>query len=209
MDNNLGRMIAGAAIVVGCTACFPTYQSARAEPGLNFHVEGMVLSGHHVSHDVHGPDYMATVTGAYGFGRRFEIGVPLGVYLTGFGSTYPVLMPYAKLALGDPEKDREHLALFAQASGALGAVFSSDRGSWEPNAMVSRLSSAGGQHGDFAFNSRYAQDNQSLWVAATGVTLRTPERPAIEVGFLRNRYTDGNAPHIINDVFVRLKIGMP
>lgn len=201
-----GQSVAVAAsLVTACGACFPTYQSPRVEPRFHVDADAMAISGHRVSYRVNGPDYMVTITPAYGFGRRLELGVPLGAYFGGSGQTYPVLLPYAKLALGNLDQP-DHLAIVAQASGSVGVMVGHDRGTWEPQAMLWHVASAGGQHGDFAFSSRYAQDNQSMMAAALGATFKRPERPAIEVGVLRNSYTT-SGDHVLYDVFVRAKIG--
>jgi hypothetical protein len=193
------------AALVLCAGCLPTFQSPRIDPGWHWRAEAMGLSGKRVDSYTGGKDFMVTIDPAYGFGHRFELGIPFGVYGNQGSTAYPAIMPYAKLALDDPTQPTR-IALVAQFPGSIGAVVAHDLGRWEPHASVCLISSAGGQDSDLAFYSRYGQDDQSLVAATIGTTLNTPERPAIEIGLLRNSYSY-RGPQLHYDLFLRLKIG--
>ena len=193
------------AALVLCAGCFPTFQSPRIDPGWHFRAEAMGLTGKRVDYQISGPDYMVTLDPAYGFGRRFELGVPFGVYSSAGGYTYPIIQPYAKLALDDPSQPT-HIALVAQGVGNFSAIVGHDLGRWEPHASLSYIPSMGGQHSDFAIYTRYGEDDQTLVAATIGTTFNTPERPAIEIGLLRNSYSY-RGPQLHYDLFLRIKIG--
>lgn len=201
----LRTFIFGAAVLCVCGACLPTFQSPRVTPGFRVDADAMVLSGGRIDSYSAGFDYMISINPAYGFGRRFELGAPIGAYWYGGVGAVPILMPYAKLALGDPESNTP-IAVIGQFPGSVAALVGHDLGSWEPQAMASFISPAGKQHGDFTIHSRCAQDNQSLVVASIGAAFKTPDRPAFEVGVLRNSYTLSGR-HVNYDAFIRMKIG--
>lgn len=189
---------AASALAVVLTACFPTIQPARIDPGFRLDVGMTALADQSRNGVAQGADVLLYGGPAYGFGRRVEIGVPVGTYLEEVTATdrYArnfVVWPYVKLALLGPES-RQHLALIAQsaliAPANVGVRYGYDLGRWEPYGGVSVVFS-GGPAGDDQFVTRYQEKSQSLIVALAGATWNAPGRPGIELGVLRNRYDEG------------------
>jgi hypothetical protein len=182
-----------AALLCACGACFPTFQSARVEPGFRVDAGVIALADQPRNGASQRPDYIATITPAYGFGRRFELGLPIGAYAADGLQTRSKLLlvlPYAKVALLDPAW-RDHLSLTGQAAFFLPANVSldygRDLGAWEPQVGVSYILSAG-PAGDDPIVTRYQQQAQSLVAWTVGATFNSPRRPALEVGVLSNSY---------------------
>jgi hypothetical protein len=123
MTASLGRTALAFALLLACGACFPTFQSARVEPGFRVDAAVTALADQRRDNKPQGPDDIVALIPAYGFGRRFELGLPIAVYAddgfrTGppnYGKIVWLLMPYAKLALlGADSKD--HLSVSAQTA---------------------------------------------------------------------------------------------
>jgi len=189
------------------TACFPTMQTARIDPGLHLDV-GVTYLGDQVRNDEpQGVDLMAYVAPSLGIGDRFEIGLPIGVYLEegleslesdaleqfGQSPRMLVLWPYLKTALL-PRDSRDHLAVIVQGAwfvpANVGVRYGRDLGSWEPYAGVSLIFS-GGPAGDDPAVTRYQEAGQTIVTASVGATWETIGRPAVEVGLMRNHYREG------------------
>jgi hypothetical protein len=181
-------------------ACFPTYQSARIDPGFRIDASAVVLGDHGRDASNAGTDVIGMVTPAYGFGGLVEIGLPIGVYAeNGLFNSGPLngdrnsllLMPYLKLALLDP-KSLHDLSMSAQASLLLpanvGVRYGRDLGSWEPQIGVTYIFS-GGLAGDDPTITRYQEDEQTMWAFSAGATLNGSRRLAFELGLLRNKYS--------------------
>jgi hypothetical protein len=188
-------------------ACFPTMQTARIDPG--FHLDGsvVVLGDQERNGEPQGTDIVAAIGPSYGFGDRFEVGVPVGLYLEegleSLGSDWEsefgtsprqfVLWPYLKTALL-PRGSRDHLALHVQGAwlvpANVGLRYGHDLGSWEPHAGITVIFS-GGAAGDDPFVTRYQEEGQFLLALSAGASFDAPGRPAVEVGLLRNHYNEG------------------
>jgi hypothetical protein len=222
------RFVASVAWIL-TAGCFPTFQSARIEPGFRIDASMVVLGDQQRSGEAQGIDGMLTVAPVYGFGERLELGLPVGIYweegigrrgyATGTQSQNLVVLPYAKLALHEPTA-RDHLALIVQASGFLpgniGVRYGRDLGKWEPQVGLTWIIS-GGPAGDDPVITRYQELDQSLFAASIGATWRGHGRPSIEVGVLRNSYREGavygdfgqeTVPRTLYDLFVGIRAGL-
>ncbi len=214
-----------ATVVAGC---FPTFQAARIDPGL--HLDAGVAAIHDQVRDSQsqGPDYIGYLSPSFGFGDRLEIGVPVGAYLQngfesqsshGIRNSNPVVMPYIKAAL--LPTGRDHLALTIQNTALalpanIGLQYGTDLGSWEPQVGATVIFS-GGPAGDDPLVTRYQESGQFLLALSVGATWKGPERPALEIGVLRNHYRDGavygdfgqpTTPRTQYDLFVQFRIGI-
>lgn len=155
MPRTIGSVIGmSMAVVVACGACFPTLQTARIDPGFHLDASMTLIADQPVTNGPveypQGPDVIAVLVPAYGFGHRFELGLPIGFYgengLKSDSRTneerLPILLPYAKLALLSPES-RHSLAVIGQAAllvpANLGLRYAYDYGSWEPQVGISRI----------------------------------------------------------------------
>ncbi len=184
---------------LACAACFPSFQTARIDPGFRLSASAVVL-GDQPRHDTHqGTDIIGMISPSFAFGRRFEIGVPVGVYAeNGLFNSGPlngdknafIIMPYLKLALLESDSPN-HLAVIAQSSAVLpanvGIRFGHNLGAWEPHVGLSWIFS-GGEPGDDPTITRYQERNQLLLAWSVGATLNRARNTAIEIGVLRNRY---------------------
>lgn len=211
------------------SGCFPTFQTARVEPGFRLDAGLVVLADQQRNGEPQGTDGLLTVAPVYGFGERLELGLPVGVYWeegigrsgygTGTQSRNFVILPYAKFALLEP-RARDHLALIFQGAGILpgnlGLRYGRDLGSWEPQIGLTWIIS-GGPAGDDPVITRYQESNQSLVVASLGATWRGPGRPSVEVGVLRNSYREGavfgdfgqeTTPRTLYDLFMGIRVGL-
>lgn len=211
--------VLAATLLCACGGCFPTFQSARVQPG--FHVDASAIlladqrrnSGGAPVEVAQGPTIIGVITPAYGIGRRFELGLPIGVY-TGSGDDNSILvMPYAKLALLDADS-KNHLSVSTQFGFVLpsniGVHYGRDLGAWEPQVGVSFMRS-GGPANDDPVITRYQQANQSLAVGSFAATFNRPRRPAIEIGVLRNSYDTPSTPPVrrtLYDMFVGFRLGV-
>ena len=179
--------------------CFPTYQSARVDPGFKLDVETTYLGDHQQRYaGSHGADYIIAVTPSYGFNSRLELGAPTGAYAgekfssapANSGSAQPFIMPYAKLALWRAES-KNHLAAIFQtvffAPSNLGLRYGRDLNAWEPEVGVTRIFSSG-SGGDPKLDSRFQQTSQSLILGSIGATIKRGPQPAFEIGVLKNKY---------------------
>ena len=207
-------------LVLLLTACFPTMQTARIDPGLHLDA-GVTRLGDQVRNgEPQGDDYLAYLAPSIGIGDRVEVGLPVGFYhQDGLDDRYALLMPYLKLALLPPAS-RDHLAVVAQGwlvlPANLGVVYGRDLGSWEPQMRVSWIFS-GGPAGDDPFVTRYQEAGQSMVALAVGASWPTAGRPMVEVGLLRNRYREGarfgdfgqpTTPRTLYDLFVGVRVGV-
>jgi hypothetical protein len=182
-------------------------QTARIDPGLHLDV-GVTYLGDQLRNDEQqGADLMAYLTPSLGVGDRFEIGLPIGVYLEeGFESLASdalerfgesprtlVLWPYLKTALLSRDSP-SHLAVIVQGAwlfpANIGVRYGRDLGSWEPYAGVSLVFS-GGPAGDDPAVTRYQEAGQTIVTASVGATWETIGRPAVEIGVMRNHYREG------------------
>ncbi len=170
-----------------------------------------------------GPDVIAVLVPAYGFGHRFELGLPIGLYCENWRKVVaakneerlPILLPYAKLALFAPQS-RHSLAVVAQAAlvvpANIGLRYAYNRAGWEPQVGVSKIFSAQARDGSVV--ARYQRADQSLYAASMGAMWKGPRRPAIEVGFLQNSYAickdcgGGSARKTVYDLYVGARIGV-
>lgn len=175
-------------------ACFPTFQSARVEPGLHADVGVAVIADQDRGTVEDGTDLLAYVAPAWGLSSRVELGMAIGVYSRdlGGGEAGLLLMPYAKLGVL-PATGRDHLAVSLQTNALvfpanLGLHYGRDLGSWEPQLSVTRIFSAG-PAGDDPLVTRYQQQDQTLWAIGLGATWRGRWRPGFQVGLLYNAYT--------------------
>jgi hypothetical protein len=215
------------ALLAATTACFPTFQTARIEPGL--HLDAGVTYIHDQARDgrAQRSDVIAYVDPKYGFGN-VEFGLPVGLYLEegisgsgpGFGTGDKALLisPWIKVGVLPPTS-RDHLAVIGQAAwlapGNVGLRYGRDLGDWEPHVGVSYIFSAG-PAGDDPVVTRYQEGGQTLWAFVAGATWNGPGRPGLQVGVLRNRYRDGTvygdfgqpAPlRTLYDLFVGVRVG--
>ncbi|MEO8480176.1 MAG: hypothetical protein ABI542_11155 [Gemmatimonadota bacterium] len=188
------RSCALSALLLMSSACFPTFQSARVEPGLHADVGVAVIADQERGTAEDGTDLLAYVSPAWGVSSQVELGLAAGVYSRDLaaGDTRLVLMPYVKVGLL-PATGRDHLAVSFQTNALvfpanLGVHYGHDLGSWEPQISVTRIFSAG-QAGDDPIVTRYQQDRQSLWALGLGATWRGRWRPGVQVGLLYNSYT--------------------
>ena len=97
-------------VVVACGACFPTLQTARIDPGFHLDASMTVVADQPVTNGPvefpQGPDVIAVLIPAFGFGHRFELGLPIGFYGENGLKSDPrtneerllILLPYATLA---------------------------------------------------------------------------------------------------------------
>ena len=184
-------------------ACFPTFQSARVEPGLRVDAGATIIADQPRNSVEQGDDYFVHAGPAYGFGSLVEIGVPLGVYFEdglskdgreiGAGSRQFIPMPYIKVGMLGPA-GRDHLAFIMQAAyfvpANVGLRFGRDMGRWTPQVGISWIFS-GGPAGDDPVVPRYQEAGQSMIALSAGGAIRTGGRPAFEIGVLRNRYREG------------------
>lgn len=222
------RFAAGVAVLCA-SACFPTFQAARVEPGFRLDAGLVVLTDQERNGTPQGTDGLLTLAPVYGFGERLEVGLPVGVYWEeglgqgGYGSGTQsqnlVVLPYAKLALLDAGSPH-HLSLSLQAAGILpgniGLRYGRDMGKWEPQVGLTWIFS-GGPAGDDPIITRYQEKDQSLLSASVGATWDGRGRPSIEVGVLRNRYREGavygdfgqeTVVRTLYDLFLGLRIGL-
>lgn len=192
-------MLAG--IFVSTGACFPTFQNARIDPGFRLDASAVVLADQNRNGASQGTDVIGMLTPAYAFGRRVEIGVPVGVYAEeGLFNSGPLngdrnailVMPYLKVGLLGAESPH-HLALIGQTALMLpanvGVRYGRDFGSWEPHVGFNVIFS-GGTAGDDPTVTRYQERNQSMVAFSAGATLTRWRHTAFEIGVLRNRYDE-------------------
>jgi hypothetical protein len=115
-------LVVAVALLTICAGCFPTFQSARVDPGFKLDVATTYLGDRQQRFaGSHGPDYIVALTPSYGFNNRLELGAPTGAYVgekfssapANSGSAQPFVMPYAKLALGRVGS-KNHLAAIFQ-----------------------------------------------------------------------------------------------
>ena len=74
---------------------------------------------------------------------------------------------------------------------------------------------SGGPAGDSPVVTRYQQEDQALLLGSFGATLFVPGRPVVELGVLRNSYSErdysGGTPatvhHTFYDLFVGVRVG--
>ena len=206
-------------LACGTAACFPTFQSARIDPGPRVDV-GVTYLGDQRRNDARQrPDYIYYLSPAFG-GRAIEVGIPIGFfYENGLADQHLVLMPYLKVAMLSPGS-RSHLALVMQTSliapANFGLYFGRDMGKWEPQAGLSVILS-GGPAGDDPFITRYQEAGQSLLAFSLGATWNTRGRPGFDIGVLRNHYREGavygdfgqpTTPRTLYDLFVRARVGV-
>lgn len=176
------------------SACFPTFQSARIEPGLHADIGVAVIADQDRGTAEDGTDVMAYVAPAWGISSHVELGIGIGVYSRDLASGEAGLLatPYAKVGLL-PATAKDQVAISFQSAavvfpGNLGVHYSRDLGGWTPQFSLTRIFS-GGPAGDDPFVTRYQQANQSLWVLGLGATWRGRSRPGVQVGLLYNSYT--------------------
>jgi hypothetical protein len=190
-----------ACMLFSVTGCFPTFQAARIDPGFRLEASAVVLGDQARRQTPQGTDIIGMLTPAYGFGRRVEIGVPVGVYAEeGLFNSGPLngdknsilVMPYLKVAFlesGSPH----HLALIAQSALALpanvGVRYGRDLGSWEPHVGANYIFS-GGTAGDDPTITRYQERNQTMVAISAGATFKRWNNTAVEIGVLRNSYEE-------------------
>jgi hypothetical protein len=190
-------IIPGTAIF--CLACFPTFQTARIDPGFRLEASAVVIGDQNRHGRAQGTDIIGMLTPSYAFGRRFELGVPVGVYAEeGLFNSGPLngdknsilLMPYLKLGLLG-SGSRHHLALIGQTSlmlpANIGIRYGKDLGSWEPHVGANWIFS-GGVAGDDPTITRYQEHGQSMVAVSAGATFKRWRNTAFEIGLLRNRY---------------------
>lgn len=203
MINHPPRRAVAAFLLAITGACFPTFQSARIEPGLRVDAGATMLADQVRNGVAQGDDYFLYAGPVYGFGRVVELGVPIGVYfedgLTNDGpeigaeSRQLIPMPYIKVGMLDPG-GRDHLAFIMQAAyfipANVGLRYGRDLGRWTPQVGISWIFSAG-PAGDDPFVPRYQEAGQSMVAISMGGTFHTTGRPSFEVGVLRNRYREG------------------
>jgi hypothetical protein len=208
------------------SACFPTFHTARVDPGFRLDAGFTALADQRRNDARQGPDHIVYVAPVYGFGRRVELGVPVGWYfeegLGARGEPYDydrqfMVWPYVKLALNEPAS-RNHVALIGQSAligpANIGLRYGRDLGGWEPHAGVSFIFS-GGPAGDDPVVTRYQELRQSMIAASIGATWNVRGRPAVEVGVLRNHYAEGavfgdfgqpTVPRTLYDFFVSFRL---
>ena len=191
--------VAATIAALACAACFPTFQTARIDPGFRLEASAIVL-GDQPRHGTHqGTDIIGMLAPSYAFGHRVEVGVPFGVYAeNGLFNSGPLngdknsllIMPYLKLALLDSGSPN-HLAVIGQSALALpanvGIRFGRNLGAWEPHFGMNWIFS-GGEPGDDPTITRYQERNQLMLAWSLGATLNRARNTAIEIGVLRNRY---------------------
>jgi hypothetical protein len=215
------------AVLLGaCAACFPTFQSARVEPGFRVDAGVTYIADQTRDNSHQEADIMATITPAYGFGRRVEVGLPISVYwehglrpADHSDSRGIVPAPYAKIALLNRDSVN-HLSLTLQSAfilpGSVALRYSRDLGAWEPQIGLAKIFS-GGPAGDDPVVTRYQQARQSLIAGSIGATFDGPRRPAIEIGILRNTFADcegfchepqSTVRHSYHDVFIGMRLGV-
>src|SRR4051812_13560153 len=117
----LDRLLSFIALAA-CGGCFPTFQSPRVEPGWQTSVAATAIGNR--SQDINSLAYLVALTPSYGFGHRFEVGIPLG-YTTSppdrnnaDGTHRFMFAPYGKLALNGADS-KDHLALILQTAALL------------------------------------------------------------------------------------------
>lgn len=198
MPKRFQLIVAGS--VLACTACFPTFQTARIDPGFRLEASAIVLGDQTRHTTPQGTDIIAMLSLAYAFGRHVEIGVPVGLYAEeGFNSgplrgdkNSVLIMPYVKFGVL-PSASQHHLALILQASLLLpanvGIRYGHDFGSWEPHIGANFIFS-GGQSYDDPTITRYQERNQTMVAFSAGATLNRWRNTAFEIGVLRNQYED-------------------
>lgn len=215
-----GQAIVLAAALMACGGCFPTFQSPRVEPGWQTTAAVTVIGNR--SQGINTPNYMVTLAPSYGFGRRFELGVPVGVTASppdergNDGQRWLMVAPYAKLALNRADS-KEHVAVILQTAAivptSLGIRYGHDAGKWEPEFGFSYIVT---ESGDDHFSSdRRMFQSYSLWMASFGAEYFTSAaRPAWEVGLLlgnhdrstsRPPYSFGRVSDV--DLFVGFRVG--
>ena len=215
MRTTIQHWIPALCALLPSAACFPTFQTARIDPGFRLEASAIVL-GDQRRHDTpQGTDIITMLTPAYAFGHRAEIGVPFGVYaeeglfnsgpLNGDKNSF-LVMPYLKLGLLDSDSPH-HLALIAQSALALpaniGLRYGRDLGSWEPHVGITYVFS-GGTAGDDPTITRYQERNQTMVAFAAGATLKRWRNTAFEIGVLRNSYEDGVGFDGSNTIYERV-----
>jgi hypothetical protein len=188
--------------IAAAAGCFPTFQTARIDPGFRLEASAIVL-GDQTRHRVsQGTDIIAMLSPSYAFGRHIEIGVPAGVYaeeglnsgeLNGDKNSI-LIMPYLKLGLLS-SASRHHLAVILQSALILpanvGIRYGRDLGSWEPHIGANFIFS-GGEAGDDPTVTRYQERNQTMVAFSAGATINRWRNTAFEIGVLRNQYEDGS-----------------
>jgi hypothetical protein len=199
----LGAVLAG---------CFPTFQNARVEPGFRLDANVTLLDDQARNGTPQGKDILPFLIPAYGFGRRVELGLPVGLYAEEGLHSGPInedrnallVMPYVKFGLLD-EASPHHLALIGQTAffvpANIGVRYGRDLGDWEPHIGFNWIMS-GGEAGDDPTVTRYQERNQTLFSLSVGATLDRPRNAAIEVGILRNRYDEFIASDPLGGRFV-------
>jgi hypothetical protein len=213
------------ALAGALSGCFPTLHNARVEPGLRLDAGFTYLADQPRGGEPQRHDGLATVTPAYGFGDRVEIGLPLGVYwedgigrssyATGTQSAQVVLLPYAKVALL-PRRSRDHLAAVVQAAGifpgSVGLRYGRAQGGWEPHVGLTYIFSAG-PAGDSPVVTRYQEPDQFLMAGSVGATVFGRVNAAVEAGVLLNSYRSNRGfdmpPERVThyDLFVGMRLG--
>jgi hypothetical protein len=186
--------------IASAAGCFPTFQTARIDPGFRLEASAIVL-GDQPRHGVaQGNDIIAMLAPSYAFNRHVEIGVPVGLYaeeglnsgeLNGDKNAF-LVMPYLKFGFL-PSESRHHLALILQSALILpanvGLRYGRDFGSWEPHIGANVIFS-GGEAGDDPTITRYQERNQTMVAFSAGATVNRWRNAAFEIGVLRNQYED-------------------
>lgn len=225
MKRMIAHGVAPAVLAVFAGACLPTLHNARVEPGFRVDAGFVYLGDQERAGAPQRHDGLATVTPAYGFGDRVELGLPIGIYwedgigragyATGSQSQQVVFLPYAKLALL-PRGTTDHLTVSLQAAGiapgSIGLRYGRELGGWEPHLGLTWIAS-GGTAGDDPVVTRYQEKGQVLLAASAGATLLGRGRLAMELGVLRNSYLEPetiSAPETrvtLYDVFIGVRVG--
>lgn len=210
MHSPIQRAIIAFCLFLGTTACFPTFQTARVEPGFRLEASAVVLADQPRNSFNEGPDIIAALNPAYGFGKRVEIGFPFELYAenglfnsSGRDKNSGILMPYVKVALLDTDSPN-HAAVVVQTAWILpaniGLHYGHDFGSWEPHVGLTYIFS-GGNAGDDPFITRYQEPDQTLFALSAGATFNRWRNTSFEVGVLRNSYGQSVGPSPGGDTF--------
>lgn len=207
-------------------ACFPTFHNARVDPGFRIDAGFTALGDQRRNDEPQRADHIVYVAPVYGFGRRVELGVPVGWYFEeGIGNgggpyNYDrqfMIWPYVKFAMNEPTS-RHHLAMIGQSAligpANVGLRYGRDFGAWEPHVGVSWIFSSG-PAGDDPVVTRYQELGQNMVAASIGATWNGAGRPAFEIGVLRNSYREGavggdfgqpTVPRTLYDMFVSFRL---
>jgi hypothetical protein len=194
------------AFLVICAGCIPTFQPARIDPG--FHLDAAVTT---LSDQGRTQNYLLSISPSYAWGDRFELGLPVGAFVSGERPT-PLLMPYGRLALLD-SGSMDHLSLGFQTIFVMPSNvtlrYSRNLGAWEPQVSGSWVFA--GELGDDGRSSTIQDPNRSILAGSIGATFKKPMRPAVEIGVVRF-HQDASYPArgrtTFYDVFVGLRIGL-